>query len=612
MSTIKQKIKQVRQRSYLGKDFDSFRDELSNYAKSYYSDQIKDVSEASVAGMFIDMAAYVGDVMSYYLDYQFNELDINTATDINNVERLITNAGVKIGGASPAVVNVDFYLVAPANSSQTGPNTVYLPQILTGTRFLSNSGITFEVLEDTNFAETDALGKLIAESTIYSKDGSGNATKYAVRRSIPVSSDSIVSETFVIDSNFIPFRKITLTNQNVTQIISVTDIDGNEYYEVDTLTHDVVYKKQTNNTSDSNIVEDSLVIVPAPRRFTSQGSRITGKTTLTFGSGNANSLDDDIIPDPSEVALPLYGSKKTFSKVSLDPNTLLQTRSLGISPTNTTLTIVYRFGGGLNNNVPSNSIKTISRLNVAFSPAASPQIAANVRSTFEVNNQFAATGGEDPLSLNELRSIAQTYSNSQNRIVTKQDALARIYTMPSNFGRVFRAGFRPNPVNPLSTLTYIVSRNSDGKLVLSSDTLKINLSKYLNEFRLIADGLDIVDASIINIQVNYTVGLNQNAVKNTTLQSINQKLKSYFDINNFQIDQPIVLTDVSNIIINDPGVLTLIDLTINNVGGVVNGVAYSDVIFNVPQNTKNGLVIPTPGGIFEVRYPGTDIIGNVR
>jgi hypothetical protein len=171
---------------------------------------------------------------------------------------------------------------------------------------------------------------------------------------------------------------------------------------------------------------------------------------------------------------------------------------------------------------------------------------------------------------------------------------------------------RPNPVNPLSTLTYIISRNSNGQLVLSSDTLKINLSKYLNEFRLIADALDIVDASIVNIQVNYTISLIQGAVKNTTLQAINQKLKDYFNINNFQIDQPIVLTDINNIIINEAGVLSLIDLTINNIGGNINGILYSDVIFNVPQNTKNGLIIPPPGGIFEVRYPNTDIIGNVR
>ena len=612
MSTIKQKVKQVRQRSYLGKDFDSFRDELTNYAKSYYSEQIKDVSEASVAGMFIDMAAYVGDVMSYYLDYQFNELDINTATDVNNIERLISQSGVKIGGASPATVSVDLYLIAPANSTKTGPDTSYLPKFLPGTRFLSNSGVTFELLEEVDFAEADSLGVLKAQSSIYSQDSAGSITKYAVKRSLLASSDSIVTETFTVDSNFIPFRKITLTNQNVTEIISVVDIDGNEYYEVDSLTHDVVYKKQPNNTSDSNVVEDTLIILPAPRRFTSQGSRLTGKTTLTFGSGNADSLDDDIIPDPSEVALPLYGAKNTFSKVSIDPNTLLQTRSLGISPTNTTLNVTYRCGGGLNNNVSAGSIKTISRVNVVFSPAANPQIAATVRASFEVNNPNSATGGEDPLSIDELRAIAQTYSNSQNRIVTKQDALARIYTMPSNFGRVFRAGFRPNPVNPLSTLTYIVSRNSNGQLVLSSDTLKINLSKYLNEFRLIADALDIVDASIINIQINYTVSLVQGAVKNTTLQSINQKLKSYFNVNNYQIDQPVVLTDVNNIIINEFGVLSLIDLTINNVGGTLNGIAYSDVIFNVPQNTKSGLIIPPPGGIFEVRYPDIDIIGNVR
>lgn len=611
MSTIKQKIKQVRQRSYLGKDFDSLRSELTNYAQSYYKDQIKDVTENSVAGMFIDMAAYVGDVMSYYLDYQFNELDINTAVNTANVERLITRAGVKIVGASPASVSVSVYAIVPANASGQ-PNSTYLPKFLAGTQFLSNAGVTFELIEDLDFAETDETGRLLIESKIYSKDSSGNPSKFVVKRKGQAISSTTTTETITIGNEFIPFRKITLTNQNITEIISVFDIDGNEYYEVESLTHDVVYKKVTNNTSDSGVVQDSLAVAPAPRRFTSQGSRVTGKTTLTFGSGNADSLDDDILPDPSEIALPLYGSKKTVAKVSLDPSTILQTRSLGISPTNTTLSVTYRYGGGLNNNVSIGTIKTISNLKVAFSPAANAQIAANVRSTFEIDNEEAAVGGEDALTLNELRSLAISYSNAQNRIVTKQDVISRIYTMPSNFGRVFRVGFRPNPVNPLSSLLYVISRNSSGKLVLSSDTLKINLSKYLNEFRLISDGIDIVDAAVINIQVNYTVGLMQNAVKNTTLQSINQKLRDYFNINNFQIDQPIVLTDITNIIINEFGVMSLIDLTINNVGGNVNGVSYSNVIFNVKENTKNGLIIPTPGGIFEIRYPDVDIVGNAR
>jgi hypothetical protein len=612
MSTIKQKIKQVRQRSYLGKDFNSMRLELSNYAKNYYADQIKDVSENSVAGMFIDMAAYVGDVMSYYLDYQFNELDINTAVNLNNIEKLIRQSGIKIGGASPSLLNVSIYVVVPANSSGTGPNTTYMPKVLAGSQFLSNSGVVFELLEDVDFSKTDTLGKLVAESKIYASNSSGTPTKFVLKRIGAASSDSVVSESFTIDNTFIPFRKIELSNQNVTQILSVFDYDGNEYYEVDSLTHDVVYRKQPNNTSDSDIVEDSLVIIPAPRRFTSQSSRQTGKTTLTFGSGNADSLDDDIIPDPSEIALPLYGQKQTFSKTSIDPNALLDTRSLGISPVNTIMTVTYRTGGGLSNNVPAQSVRTVSRLDIQFSPAAQPQIAANVRATIEVNNDVAATGGEDALTIDELRTLAASYSNSQNRIVTKQDVLSRIYTMPSNFGRVFRAGFKPNPVNPLSSLLYVVSRNSDGKLTLSSDTLKINLSKYLNEFRLISDGIDIVDASIVNIQVNYTVGLSLNAVKNTTLQAINSKLKEYFNIKNFQIDQPIVLTDVTNIIINEAGVQSLINLTINNVGGTINDIKYSNIIFNISQNTKNGLIIPPPGGIFEVKYPDFDIIGNVR
>ncbi len=613
MSTIQQKLKQIRQRSYLGKDFDALRDNLATYAKSYYADQIKDVSESSVAGLFIDMAAYTGDVLSYYLDYQFNELNLETATDVNNIERLIQRSGVKIGGASPAIVNVNFYAVIPATKVDGiyVPNTQYTPTIQAGTQVTSNSGIIFELTEDLNFGEVDVDGNLVAQYKIYTQDASGNPTRFVLRVTGLCASARVATESFTIGNDFVPFRTITLANQNVTEIISVFDLDGNQYYEVDTLTHDVVFRAIQNTSSDRGTVQDSLTLLPAPRRFITAASRVSGKTTLTFGSGDASSLDDDIIPDPSELALPLYGAKRTFSKAVIDPNTLLKTRSLGISPTNTTITVTYRYGGGLNNNVGAATINTISRLSYIFPPSTPSSIASTIRATFEVDNTETATGGEDPLSIDDLRAIALDYSNAQNRIVTKKDAMARVYTMPSNFGRVYRVGFKPNPVNPLSTLMYVVSRNSIGQLITSSDTLKLNLSKYLNEFRLISDGIDIVDASIVNLKVSYTVVLNSTAVKNTTLQIINQSLKNYFNVKNFQIDQPILTSDVMNIILNSNGVLSISNLTFEGLNGNINGTSYSDVIFNVSQNTINGLIVPPPGGIFEVKYPDYDIVGNI-
>jgi len=611
-TTLQQKLKQRRQRSYLGKDFDSLRDNLATYAKSYYSDQIKDVSESSVAGMFIDMAAYAGDVLSYYLDYQFNEINLETAIDPNNVDRLIRRAGVKYGGASPAIVTINFYAIIPAtliNGVYT-PNTQYMPVILSSTQMKANSGIIFELTEDIDFGKTDLNGKLVATYRIFSQDISGNPTKFVVKATGLCSSGRVASERFTIDSNFIPFRKITLSNQNVNEIIGIADIDGNQYYEVESLTHDVVFKARTNIKSDSDIVEDALTIIPAPRRFISENSRVSGKTTITFGSGDADSLDDDIIPDPSEIALPLYGSNKVFKKATIDPNALLKTRSLGVSPTNTTLTVSYRYGGGLSNNVGAGTINSISRLLHRFPPSAPTSIASTIRATFEVDNTETAVGGEDALSLEDLRAIALSYANSQNRIVTKQDAAARVYTMPSNFGRVYRVGFRPNPVNALATLMYVISRNSSGQLILSSDTLKINLSKYLNEFRLISDAIDIVDSPVINLKLNYSVTLYSTAVKNTTLQIINQALKDYFNIKNFQIDQSIILSDITNILLNTDGVMSVANITFSSVSGNLNGVAYSEVIFNVEQNTTNGLLVPSPGGIFEIRYPDFDIVGN--
>ena len=612
-TTLQQKLKQRRQRSYLGKDFDSLRESLSSYARNYYSEQIKDVSESSVAGMFIDMAAYVGDNLSYYLDYQFNELSLESAVDPSNIDRLIRRAGVKYGGASPSIVTINFYAIIPSilSNGVYVPNTQYMPVIQSGTQVKSNSGIVFELTEDVDFAKLNTNGKLIASYRIFSQDSSGNPTRFVVKSSGLCSSGRVTTERFTIENSFVPFRTITLSNQNVNEIIGITDSDGNQYYEVESLTHDVVFKARTNVSSDSDIVEDLLTVIPAPRRFITENSRVTGKTTITFGSGDADSLDNDSIPDPSEIALPLYGSNKTFKKAIIDPNSLLKTRSLGVTPVNTILTVSYRYGGGLSNNVGAGTINSISRLVHKFPPSTPSSIAATIRATFEVDNTETAVGGEDPLSLEDLRAIALNYANAQNRIVTKQDAAARIYTMPSNFGRVYRVGFRPNPVNPLSTLAYVVSRNSNGQLILSSDTLKLNISRYLNEFRLISDAIDIVDSPIVNIKLNYSVVLYPTAVKNTTLQAINQNLKEFLDIKNFQIDQPIIISDITNILLNSDGVMSVTEVSFIGVNGNVNGVNYSDVIYNVEQNIINGLLVPPPGGIFEIRYPDFDIIGNV-
>ena len=611
---VKKQIKQVRQRSYLNKDFDAFRAELLDYARTYFSDDIADFSEASVGGMFLEMAAYVGDVMSYYLDHQFNELDLQTAVEEKNIERLVRSAGVKSGGASPAVVNVEFSLEVDSETTANGtqPKIVNLPIIHAGTTVSSNTGITFELGEDLDFSEKSTNGNLAAVTTVVQTDSNNLPAKYKLTRTGLCKSGKTIKETFSVSDDFKPFRKITIGSENVSEIISVFDDDRNEYYEVESLTQDTVYRRVLNVGSDSDLVSDNLEILSAPYRFIKFSSRKTGLTTLTFGSGDASSTDDNIIPDPSEISLPLFGSKNTMNRFSVDPNSLLKTRTLGLSPRGTKITIRYRAGGGLSHNVGSKSISTVKLLNTKFEPGISSSRISLIRASIVATNPAAASGGESELTLNELRSTALAFRNSQSRIVTKQDLISRIYTMPTNFGRVFRIGIRSNKNNPLASTIAIISRDSDNKLILSPDALKQNLQTYLNEFRLISDAIDIVDARILNIGVKYSIVVDAFSNKDLTVQRVNASLKAYLKIENFQIDQPIVISDLTNLILNTDGVLSQIGIEIISRTGVDKTRAYSDQTFNIASNTSRGIIVPPEGSIFELRYPDDDIIGNAE
>ena len=327
MSTdTKKGLAQIRNRSFLNKDFADFRTQLLDYAQTYFPDRIQDFTEASLGGLFLDLAAYVGDVNSFYLDHQFRELDPETAVERQNIENLARNAGVDIRGASPAVAEVEFTFKIPAQQAGTvyQPAQFGLPVVRKGTTLGSDAGVTFELTEDLDFAARDDLNQLIAKVEVNEFNSDGTPKNYFVTRTGTCVSGERVTETFDIPDTFVPFRTITLGNTSVSDIISVFDEDGEEYYQVDALTQDTVFTAIPNVTQDNKIVNDMIAIKSAPRRFVAKHSTTTGLSTLQFGSGNPGALDGDLIPDPSELALPLFG-KKTFSKFTIDPSNLLKT-----------------------------------------------------------------------------------------------------------------------------------------------------------------------------------------------------------------------------------------------------------------------------------------------
>jgi hypothetical protein len=612
ITDVKKNLKQKRQRNYLAKDFASLRSELLQYARLYFPDKIQDFSEASVGGMIIDMVAYIGDQTAFYLDHQFNELGLDTAVERRNVERLIRLAGVKIKGASPAFCDIDFTFTVDAALVPGGylPTNSQMPILKSGTRLTSNTGISFTLLDDINFADKDEFGNYIANYTALTTDASGNPLTFAVTRTGTCASGGTAEETFTFGNDATPFKTISLGNANVSEVILVKDNEGNEYYEVESLAQDTVFKAIDNYNQDVLSVENALAIVPAPYRFVTRANSDSGTVTIVFGSGQADTLDNDILPDPSEVSLPLFGDKKTFSRVSIDPNSLLGSKSLGISPMNTTIRVRYRYGGGISHNVAANSIKAISNLSTKFSEGLTPGKIASIRSSIAVNNPSSAQGGEDAPTLEDLRLIALSVRNSQNRVVSKEDLISRIFLMPTNFGRAFRVGIQPNPVNPLSSLLYIISRDADGYLTQSPDTLKRNISTYINEFRVVSDSFDILDSKIVNIGFSYTVIVDDREDKSGVITKINNAVKEYLDTKNMHIDAGIRVADIVNLIINQDGVTSLDKYEFTSLTGNIDERSYSSVSINTKSSISRGVLSPPAGGIFEIKYPDSDIVGN--
>lgn len=605
----KQLLKPVKQRKYLNKDFDGFRADLYEYARIHFPDRIKDFSETGLGGLFLELASYVGDVQSFYMDHQFHELNPETAVEARNIQAHIRSAGVEIVGASPSVVNLTFSVEVPADTSVSPavPSKTAMPILYAGTRGQAKNGVQFELTEDIDFADVDSAGTLLANVRISQRDANNQVTHFVLERTEIGISGFRATESFTVTS-FEAFKKFTLGQENVTQVVSVRDSQGNAYYEVGYLAQDTIYQALTNQNEDGDLVKENLQIIPCPYRFLREMSIDTRLTTLTFGGGNAESLDNDIVPDPSEFALPLYG-KKTFSRFTLNPTSLLQTTTLGVIGTNTTITVEYRYGGGLSHNVEAGSISNIINLVIGFPRSPTPDVSAKVRQTLNVRNDFEASGGDDAPNLDDLKLRVGGARAAQSRIVTKEDLLARVYTMPANFGRVFRASIRSNPNNPLSSLLYIISRNANGQLIVSPDSLKKNLARYLNSYRMISDAIDVLDAQVINLQVEFVLVVDPNYNRALVLNNVLARLKQYFNVKFFEIDQPIVIDDIRNIIYNNTGVLSLQSLNIRNIIGTIGTRTYSEVQFDVGAHTNRGLVIGPPGSIFEVRYKDKDIIG---
>jgi hypothetical protein len=607
----------VKSRKYLNKDFDAFRNDLEEYARIFFPDRLQDFSANSFGGLLLELASYIGDVQSFYLDHQFGELNAETAVESKNLEKLLREAGVQIVGAAPAVLPVTFYFRIPVNAQGTYDTTA-LPVVKEGTIVNSDRGVQFQLVEDVDLTLTKNDGTPASgiSYVIGDVDNNNNPANYIFSATGNCLSNITTTESFDVNG-FESFKTYTLQNRDVTDVVSVVDSDGNIYYEVDYLTQDTVFKSVRNRNPASSVppseqyVESNLEIQPAPFRFYRTTALATRLTTLRFGGGSGQTMNDDLVPDPSEAALPLYG-RKNFSRFTIDPNNLLRTATLGAIAPDVTITVTYRSGGGLSHNVPNQSITEIATLVAEFPNSPSAAVAADVRASADANNNVTGSGGADAPTLDELRIQIPSARASQSRIVSKEDLMARIYSLPANFGRVYRASIRNNPDNPNSALLYVLCRNDINQLALAPDLLKKNLQVYLNQYRMISDAIDILDGRIVNLQINYDITVDPTYNRQLVLQNVQGKLTEYFKVGNFQMDQPLILDDVRNIIYNNVGVLAVRGITAVNATGTIADRTYSNVRYDITTNLiNNSILIPPPGGMFEIKYVNFDLVGRV-
>tara|TARA_B100001121_G_scaffold282767_1_gene276379 strand:- start:1112 stop:2962 length:1851 start_codon:yes stop_codon:yes gene_type:complete len=609
-SRIRKKQKLQRKNQYINKSYNDFRNELLDHATTYFSNQNRDFSPSSLGGMFLDFAAIVGDSLSFYVEQQFNELNPETATSTENIIKHLRNAGINSSNNSPSSLHVTFLIeVDVVSSTNPEPKSEFLPIIKEGTRLISDSGIEFTLVEDIDFSSG-------YESEPGDEDDNENITTLILsKKGLCISGQTTTESVKFPDTNQNNFLSYELENEDVTDILMVIDEDLNKYYEVEYLTQNTVYKK-VDYSKDSY-----FEILPAIFRFTRETNFSNGRTVLRFGNGDGSVLKDNILDNPEDILLPL---KQTdyFTNKSLDPNKLIKSNSLGVSPKGKRVQIRYRHGGGQDHNVPTETINEIIETKIIFpnlvDESSNLDKMTEVIESVDVINEEEAVGGSDSLSLDELKLQIPNALKAQSRIITHEDLIGRIYTMPTNFGRINKAAALDNPYSNGSKDLYVVCKDINNFYIPASDAVKNNLSKYLNEFRLIGDNFNILDVGIFNfgikIEIRVSEGYDIDSVRTDLAFRIVENMR--FDA--LQIGEPIDTNGLVNIALNTDGVVAISTNQKNMIlsktsankffdEDIDDTLSYNDNFFNPISSYEDGFIYPEPGGIFEMRYSANDI-----
>ena len=598
--------------SYLNKTFSDFKSNLVNYAKTYFPTTYNDFSEASPGNMFIEMASYVGDVMSFYLDAQTQENFLIYAKEKENLYALAYAFGYRPKASYASSTNVDIYQLIPSiiSGSNISPDfNTYGLIIPENTSLTSNStGTKFITTEKLDFTDTGST-----EITFIDENN------YLFKKSVPAISAEIKTTSFTFASPQ-KYQNISITDDNILQILDVSGSDSNKWYEVPYLAQSSIFNPVTNLSYSTDQVPYLLSLQQVPRRFV---SRIISDDTLQleFGAGMTNYADNVIIPTPDNIQLGLVPGISDLSD-NYNKASVFFTRQYGLAPSNTTLQVRYLVGGGITSNVPSNDITIIDTSGIYFKNPSGP-LSGSVLNSVVSTNPNPSSGGRGGDEIEEIRNNALYSYSTQNRAVTKDDYIVRALSLPSDYGSISKVYItqdfeRSNVLetvnttkNPLALDLYILAYNSNKQLVTSSDTLKNNLITYLNQYRMITDAINIKDAFYINIGINFDITILSGYNNQDIITNCITSLQNYFNIEKWQINQPIVISEIYSTLLMIKGVQSVIKVEIINKQDNT-GNTYSPYGYDIPGATRNNNIYPSlDPSIFEIRYPNTDIQGRV-
>ena len=638
-SVKKKSVKEVR---YLNKDFTSFKDNLIEFTKIYFPNQYNDFNESSPGMMFIEMASYVGDVLSYYVDNQFKESLLAFAEEKRTVYNMAQSLGYKPKLSSASTTDIDVFQTVPAISSGAGdsystkPDLNYAMNLKAGMEIQSDTGVSFITTEDCNFKFSSSYDPMTI--TVYESSGNIPVT-YLLKKGVRASSGTVATEFFTFNAAE-KYKRIALSNQNVLEILSCKDSDGNDWYEVPFLAQDTVFTDMENkveNDDQLNIYSDQapylLKLLKTSRRFTTF-IREDNRTELRFGAGTSDNPDEEIVPNPDNVGSSLPGSP-TYLNTAFDPSNFLATKAYGQAPSNTQLTIKYRYGGGINSNVRSNSIRSVQVANVELDDTGlNAALVSTTRASIAINNPLPAAGGRSVESIIEVKNNALAYFQAQQRAVTKEDYITRVYALPPKFGNVAKAHVVQDSqldsksganadariANPLALNMYLLGFDAGKKLTTVNQAVKENVQTYLTQFRMVTDAVNIKDAFVINIGVKFNLLTKVGYNKEEVVLKVIQKIRDFFNIDKWQIGQPIVLADLAYQMSLCEGVSSIVPPEEDNPNGhpvlitnkfKVSG-GYSGNAYDMVGATKDGVVYPSlDPSCFELKFPNVDIEGRV-